>query len=61
MLDRLNAASVIQDMSYPSSRLHQLKGDRKNEWSVSVSGNWRVNFKFVDGDAYDVNYEDYHA
>lgn len=48
-------------MSYPSSRLHQLKGDRKNEWSVSVSKNWRVTFKFVDGDAYDVNYEDYHA
>ncbi|MGH2412540.1 MAG: type II toxin-antitoxin system RelE/ParE family toxin [Microcystaceae cyanobacterium] len=60
ILDRLNAASDVQDMSYPGSRLHQLKGKRKGEWSVSVSGNWRVTFKFQNGNANDVNYEDYH-
>ncbi|MBD2560364.1 type II toxin-antitoxin system RelE/ParE family toxin [Nostoc linckia FACHB-391] len=47
-------------MRYPGSRLHQLKGDRKNEWSVKVSGNWRVTFQFEDGNAYVVDYEDYH-
>ncbi|OYE01996.1 type II toxin-antitoxin system RelE/ParE family toxin [Nostoc sp. 'Peltigera membranacea cyanobiont' 232] len=38
----------------------QLKGDRKNEWSVKVSGNWRVTFQFEDGNACVVDYEDYH-
>ena len=60
ILDRLNAASDVQDMRYPGSRLHQLKGRRKGEWTVSVSGNWRVTFNFEGGDAYNVNYEDYH-
>ncbi len=60
ILDRLNAAADVQDMRYPGSGLHPLKGDRKNEWALNVSGNWRVTFKFLKGDAYDVNYEDYH-
>jgi proteic killer suppression protein len=60
LLDRLDAAGVVQDMDYPGSALHQLKGDLKHHWSVKVSGNWRVTFRFENGDAYVVNYQDYH-
>ncbi|MDR1043740.1 MAG: type II toxin-antitoxin system RelE/ParE family toxin [Candidatus Adiutrix sp.] len=60
LLDRLDAAGVVQDMDYPGSGLHQLKGDLKQHWSVKVSGNWRLTFRFENGDAYVVNYQDYH-
>ena len=43
-----------------NSKYHELKGNRAEEWSISVSKNWRIVFKFIDGDAYVVNYEDYH-
>lgn len=56
----LNAATVIEDMDKPGYRLHQLKGSKSNLWAINVSGNWRVVFEFTDGDAYIVNYEDYH-
>lgn len=59
-LDVINAATVIHDINLPGYRLHQLKGDRKGTWSVSVSGNWRLTFKFSNGDAFDVDLEDYH-
>lgn len=60
ILDRLNAAAAIDDMNYPGSFLHPLKGNRKGYWSVRVSGNWRVIFRFENGDAYAVDYVDYH-
>jgi toxin HigB-1 len=60
ILDRLNAASDIKDMNYPGSFLHQLSGDKKGFHSVRVSGNWRIFFQFIDGDAYVVDYDDYH-
>ncbi len=60
ILDRLNAATDIKDMNYPGSFLHQLKGDKAGQFSVRVSGNWRVFFEFKNGDAYIVNYGDYH-
>lgn len=60
LLDRLNAASEIRDMNFPGSNLHGLKGDKAGLFSVKVSGNWRVFFEFVDGDAYIVDYGDYH-
>ncbi len=60
ILDRLNASGDIKDMNYPSSYLHQLKGDKEGQYSVRVSGNWRVFFEFIDGDAYIVDYDDYH-
>ncbi len=41
-------------------RLHALKGDRKGVWSITISGNWRIVFRFVDGDAFDVDLTDYH-
>ncbi len=60
ILDRLNAAENIKDMNYPGSFLHQLSGTLKGQYSVRVSGNWRIFFEFRDGDAYIVNYADYH-
>lgn len=59
-LDRLNAANEIKDMNYPGSFLHQLSGNKKGLHAVKVSGNWRVFFQFIDGDAYIVDYDDYH-
>jgi proteic killer suppression protein len=60
ILAMLNTASVIQDMDQIGLRLHELKGDRKGTWSVTVNGNWRVTFQFRDGDALLLDYEDYH-
>ena len=60
ILDRLNAANDIMDMNYPGSFLHKLSGSLKDQFSVRVTGNWRIFFKFIDGDAYIVNYDDYH-
>ena len=60
ILDRLNAASNIKDMNYPGSNLHQLSGDKKGQYAVKVSGNWRVFFEFIEGEAYVVDYDDYH-
>lgn len=47
-------------VKYLSPEFHPLKGDRKGEWVVSVSGNWRITFEFRDSNAYSLNYEDYH-
>lgn len=44
----------------PGWRIHQLKGDRAGEWSISVSGNWRLTFRIEDGAVVDLNLEDYH-
>ena len=56
----LDAAEAAYDMNHPSYRLHRLKGDRRGLWSVRVSGNWRIVFRFVDGEAVDVDLIDYH-
>lgn len=56
----LNAAGNIKDMNYPGSYLHQLSGDKKGQYAVKVSGNWRVFFEFIEGEAYLVDYDDYH-
>ena len=60
ILGRLSAATAPGDLALPGLDLHQLKGDRKGIWAVSVSGNWRLTFKFVGKDADSVDYEDYH-
>jgi len=60
ILGRLSAATSPKDMGLPGLELHPLKGDRKGVWAVKVSGNWRVTFLFVEKDADDVDYEDYH-
>lgn len=48
------------DMNLPGLYLHELKGERRGTWTVRVSGNWRITFKFEGEDAVDVDYEDYH-
>lgn len=60
ILARLDASSVPEDMNLPGLGLHPLKGSLKTFWSVSVSGNWRVIFRFENGNATDVDYLDYH-
>ena len=60
ILDTLNAAHQIEDMNFPGSSLHPLEPKKEKIWSVKVSGNWRVTFRFEDSDAYDVQYIDYH-
>jgi len=60
ILGRLSAATTPQDMALPGLSLHELTGNRKGTWSVSVSGNWRITFTFVGKDADAVDYEDYH-
>ncbi len=60
ILDRLNAANEVKDMNYPGSNLHKLTGDKKGQYAVKISGNWRIFFEFLNGDAYVVDYNDYH-
>jgi proteic killer suppression protein len=60
VLGRLGAAVGPKDMDLPGLNLHSLSGKRTGIWSVSVSGNWRVTFRFKGGHAELVNYEDYH-
>jgi proteic killer suppression protein len=60
MLDRLDASKVPADMDVPGYRFHPLKGERSGEFATSVSGNWRLTFRFIDEDVIDVNLEDYH-
>lgn len=60
ILAALDSSQGIDDMDIPGYRLHPLKGKMKGIWSVTVNGNWRVTFKFENGNAYIVNYEDYH-
>ena len=59
-LAALETAVVIDDMDIPGFRLHRLKGRETGRWSIVVSGNWRLTFEFRDGNAYILDYEDYH-
>lgn len=59
-LTALDNAICPQDMSAPGWRLHSLKGDLEGHWSISVNGNWRLTFKFENGHAQVVDYQDYH-
>jgi proteic killer suppression protein len=60
ILARLNIADRAEEMALPGYRLHPLKGNLQGFWSVTVSGNWRIIFRFEDGDALDVDLIDYH-
>jgi toxin HigB-1 len=60
LLIALDTARVIDDMNVPGFNLHPLKGKQKGRWSAWVNGNWRVTFEFREGDAYVLDYEDYH-
>ncbi|QQR80674.1 MAG: type II toxin-antitoxin system RelE/ParE family toxin [Deltaproteobacteria bacterium] len=59
ILDRLHASAVVGDMNYPGASFHPLSGGLAGHYAVKVSGNWRVVFKFENGDAYLVDYLDY--
>jgi proteic killer suppression protein len=60
LLAALDTAQSIDDMNVPGFRLHPLKGSERGRWSVWVNGNWRLTFKFSEGHAYVLDYEDYH-
>lgn len=60
VLAQLEQSAAVADMSLPGFALHPLKGDRKGIWAVTVQANWRITFRFENGNAEVVNYEDYH-
>src|SRR5690606_17677469 len=59
-LAALDTAVEMADLDIPGYGLHPLKGNRKGIWAITVSGNWRLTFEFSDGNAYLLDYEDYH-
>lgn len=60
ILTALHSATVATDMDLPNFDFHQLGGNKKGIWTVHVNGNWCVTFRFENGNAEVVNYEDYH-
>ena len=60
ILARLDVAAIPSDLDLPGYGPHLLKGKLKGFWAVKVSGNWRIVFRYQDGDALDVNLIDYH-
>ncbi len=61
ILDALEAASGPDDMNLPGLRFHALRGDRKGDYAVTVTRNWRITFRRDGPDAVDVDLEDYHG
>jgi proteic killer suppression protein len=60
-LDYVNLAANLEDLRVPpGNRLHALSGDRDGQYAISINDQWRICFRFVDGDAYDVEICDYH-
>ena len=59
-LSTLHAAQEIEGLDVPTFRLHILKGELKGFYSVTVRANWRIVFRFEDGQAFDVDFVDYH-
>jgi toxin HigB-1 len=59
-LDALDSAVHPLDLYIPGFDLHELSGDRRGTWSINLTGNWRITFKFEDSDAIEVDLEDYH-
>ncbi len=60
MLAQLDVASSPESMRLPQYRLHAFRGNLKGYWSVTVNANWRIIFRFEDGDVHDVKLIDYH-
>ena len=56
----LDAAGYPSDLDVPGYRLHTLRGNRRGLWSISITGKWRITFRFKAGDVYDVDFVDYH-
>jgi proteic killer suppression protein len=60
-LEYVDLATCLSDLRVPpSNRLHRLGGDRKGQYSIAINDQWRICFRFVDGDAYNVEITDYH-
>jgi proteic killer suppression protein len=60
-LTQLNAAVRVEDLCMPpSNRLEALHGDRDGQWSIRINDQWRICFRFEDGDAFEVEIVDYH-
>lgn len=60
-LEYIDLATCLEDLEVPpSNRLHALKGDRKKQYAISINDQWRICFKFDEGDVYDVEITDYH-
>lgn len=60
ILAMLEQAKRVEDVDLPGLRLHSLSGNLQGQWAVTVQANWRVTFRFSNGDAHLVNYLDYH-
>ena len=60
ILTALDVMSSLDDVRIPTWRLHPLTGDRQGQWSLTVRANWRITFRFEDGDVLDVDLVDYH-
>jgi proteic killer suppression protein len=59
-LNVLNRARELRDLNLPGFGFHALKGDRKGEYALTVTGNYRLTFRFENSDVLDLNLEDYH-
>jgi len=60
-VEYIDLATCLEDLKVPpSNRLHALKAYRKGQYAISINDQWRVCFKFIDSDAYDVEITDYH-
>ncbi len=59
-LDRLDAAETPEDMNLPGFNFHALKGHDPTRYTVHVNGPWCITFEFHDGDAYVIDFEQYH-
>jgi len=59
-LAALDTAIILNDIDLPGFRLHPLKGDLQDLCAIDVNKNWRLTFKFENGDVFIINYEDYH-
>lgn len=60
-LERIDAAEKLEDLRFPpGNRLEALKGDRAGQWSIRVNDQWRICFVWRDGDAFEVEFADYH-
>lgn len=60
VLQAIDVANEIGELNRQIYKLHPLKGEREGYWSITVRANWRITFQFINGDAYILNYEDYH-
>lgn len=60
-LEYVDLAATLDDLRVPpGNRLHALRGDRKGQHAISINDQWRICFRFIDGDAFDVEVCDYH-